>query len=96
MNFTDFINTYNGKKIDYDKAAGVQCVDLGKLYIEKVLEIKTYPIGNAEAYWNKYNKIDFLKDNFIKIKNTADFIPQKRRYSTMGTKTRQIRTYSSS
>lgn len=30
MNFTDFINTYNGKKIDYDKAAGVQCVDLRK------------------------------------------------------------------
>ena len=77
MNFTEFINTYNGKKVDYDKVAGYQCVDLAKLYMNKVLGIKPYAIGNAEAYWYKYNQVDFLRDNFIKIPNTASFIPQK-------------------
>lgn len=77
MNFTEFINTYNGKKIDYDGVSGYQCVDLAKLYMNKVLEIKPYAIGNAEAYWNKFELVTFLNKNFIKIKNTPTFIPQK-------------------
>ena len=84
MNFTEFINTYNGKKIDYDGGCGVQCVDLAKMYMEKVLGIKTTAIGNAEAYWRRYNEVKFLRDNFIKIPNSPSFIPQKRRYSFMG------------
>ena len=40
MNFTEFINTYNGKKVDYDGVSGYQCVDLAKLYMNKVLDIK--------------------------------------------------------
>ena len=77
MNFTEFINAYNGKKIDYDGGFGVQCVDLAKMYMEKVLGIKTTAIGNAEAYWRRYNEVKFLRDNFIKIPNTPTFIPQK-------------------
>lgn len=77
MNFTDFINKYNGKKIDYDGVSGCQCVDLAKLYIDKVLELKPLSIGNAEAYWNRYNEVKLLRDNFIRIKNTPKFIPQK-------------------
>lgn len=75
MNFNQFINTYNGKAIDYDGGYGVQCVDLIKLYLDKVFSIKIGAIGNAEAYWRRYNEISLLKNNFDRIENTPDFEP---------------------
>lgn len=86
MTFDEFVKKYDGKPIDYDGAYGVQCVDLIKLYIDKVLEIKPEAIGNAEAYWNKYDKLDYLKDNFYRIKNTPKFIPQKGDIAVWGLK----------
>jgi len=77
MNFDEFVKTYNGKATDYDKAYGVQCVDLAKLYIDKVLRITPQSIGNAEAYWNRYNELPYLKNNFDRIANNPTFIPQK-------------------
>ena len=73
---------------------GVQCVDLAKMYIYYVLEINPKSIGNAEAYFRRYNELSYLHDNFEKIVNTPTFIPQKRRYSSMGQKTWQIWAYS--
>ena len=60
MTFIEFINTYNNKKVDYDGVSGYQCVDLAKVYMNKVLGIKPYAIGNAEAYWNKFELVTFL------------------------------------
>ena len=40
MNYSEFINTYNGKGFDYDGVSGVQCVDLIKMYLDKVFGIK--------------------------------------------------------
>lgn len=77
MTFDEFVKKYNGKATDYDGGCGVQCVDLAKLYIDKVLEIKPQSIGNAEAYWNRYNELPYLKNNFDRIANTPSFIPQK-------------------
>lgn len=77
MNYQEFINTYNGKAIDYDGGYGVQCVDLIKLYLDKVFNIKIGAIGNAEAYWRRYNEIPALKNNFVRIANTPSFIPKK-------------------
>ena len=77
MTFDEFVKKYNGKAIDYDHAYGVQCVDLAKLYIDKVLELQPQSIGNAEAYWNRYNELPYLKNNFDRIANTPTFIPQK-------------------
>ncbi len=77
MNFDEFIKKYNGKATDYDGGCGVQCVDLAKLYMDKVLGIKIGAIGNAEAYWNRYNELSILNKNFNRIPNTPDFIPQK-------------------
>lgn len=77
MTFDEFVKKYSGKQTDYDGGFGVQCVDLAKLYMEKVLNIKTYAIGNAEAYWRRFNEIKFLRDNFIKIPNSPTFVPQK-------------------
>ena len=80
MKFSEFVSTYYGKATDYDGGAGVQCVDLIKLYLDKCFDIKPRAIGNAESYWNKFHDVDYLYNNFIQIPNTPEFIPQKRRY----------------
>ena len=77
MNFDEFVKKYNGKATDYDGGCGVQCVDLAKLYMDKVLGIKIGAIGNAEAYWRRYNELSILNKNFDRIANTPSFIPQK-------------------
>ena len=77
MTYDTWVNTYKGKATDYDGGCGVQCVDLAKLYMDKVLDIKIGAIGNAEAYWNRYNELSILKNNFDRIPNTSTFIPQK-------------------
>lgn len=84
MTFDKFIQKYNGKEIDYDGAYGVQCVDLIKQYIKDVIGIEPQAIGNAEAYWNRYNELSFLHNNFERIKNTLTFKPEKRRYLCLG------------
>ncbi len=86
MTFDEFVKTYKGKRIDYDKAYGVQCVDLAKLYIDKVLGIKPQSIGNAEAYWNRYETLNYLKSNFEKIENYPAFIPKKGDIAVWGLK----------
>lgn len=70
MTFKQWVKTYLGKKTDYDGAYGVQCVDLAKCYIEKVLGIKAQSIGNAKEYWEKRSSEKYLKDNFTPIKCT--------------------------
>lgn len=77
MNFDEFVKKYNGKATDYDGGCGVQCVDLAKLYMDKVLGIKMGAIGNAEAYWRRYHELPILNQNFDRIPNMPDFIPQK-------------------
>lgn len=86
MTFEEFVNTYNGKAIDYDGGCGIQCVDLAKLYLDKVLGIKIGAIGNAEAYWNRYPELSVLNTNFKRIVNTPEFIPQKGDIAVWGLK----------
>lgn len=48
----DFINAYNGKAIDYDGVANVQCVDAfkqGCAYLD--IPVKATPTGWADGYW---------------------------------------------
>ena len=77
MKFNEFVNTYYGKAIDYDGGYGVQCVDLIKLYADKVFNLKFGAFGNAHAYYDNYTKIPMLYENFTRIANTPDFVPQK-------------------
>nr|DAM99047.1 MAG TPA: protease [Caudoviricetes sp.] len=35
--YTDFRNEWLGKRIDYDRGYAYQCVDLAKLYLDKVV-----------------------------------------------------------
>lgn len=74
MNYNEFINKYLGKSIDYDGIAGVQCVDLIKLYLDKVYNIKAGSWGNAKDYFINFDKLP-IKNSFEKIVNTANFVP---------------------
>lgn len=77
MSMDYWVTKYLGSGIDYDFAYGVQCVDLVKHFIDKVLGIKPQSIGNAIEYYNKRNKSTYLTKNFTWINNTPEFIPQK-------------------
>ena len=39
MTYNDFINKYLGKAVDYDRVAGVQCVDLADQYLKDIFGI---------------------------------------------------------
>lgn len=78
MNYDQFIKKYNGKKTDYDGAAGVQCVDLAKAYMKEVFNIPQFSIGGAARfYFERFENFKQLTANFEKIKNTPLFVPQK-------------------
>lgn len=64
MTFDKWVEKYNGKKIDYDGAYGVQCVDLIKSFIKNVLSITPQPIGNAIEYYNKRKTSKYITSNF--------------------------------
>lgn len=76
MNYNEFINTYLEKGFDYDGASGIQCVDLAKMYLDKVFGLKPGAWGNAKDYYENYNNLP-LKNTFTRIANTSTFVPQK-------------------
>lgn len=43
MSLTQFIRTYLGKKVDFDRQFGFQCVDLYRQYCKDVLDIPQTP-----------------------------------------------------
>ena len=54
MTYDNFVKKYMNKEIDYDSVSGVQCVDLAKLYIDKVVGVKPQSIGDAYAYYDDF------------------------------------------
>lgn len=77
MTLDQFISSVSGTYLDYDGSAGYQCVDVAKAYMKKCLGINQFSIGSAKNYWERYNKIPELKNNFTRISNGKDFLPQK-------------------
>ena len=77
MTFDEFIKKYLGEAVDFDGSCGVQCVDFAKMFIKYVLGITPKAIGNAHAYFDDFYEHKFLKNNFLRIKNTPDFVPMK-------------------
>ena len=76
MKFSEFVKKYLGKATDYDDYAGVQCVDLAKLYIDKVIGAAPQSIGNAHAYYDDYEDT-YLKKYFDRIPYKAGKKPQR-------------------
>ena len=85
MNYNEFVKEYNGKSFDYDGVAGVQCVDLIKMYLDKVFNIKSGSWGNAKDYYLNFEKLPISK-YFRKIKNSDSFIPVKGDICVWGSK----------
>lgn len=77
MTYDEFVQTYKGRAIDYDNYAGVQCVDLIKLYLDKVFGVKAGAWGDAKYYWIDFEKHSGLTNNFVRVSNTGSYLPAK-------------------
>lgn len=72
MLYSKFVDTYIGKKIDFDGKYGVQCVDLINQYMMDVLVLKiTYFPQYAKHFWIERSKSSFLIKNFTFLAPTA-------------------------
>lgn len=75
----EFINKYNGKPVDRDGFYGAQCADLATQWTAEAFGIGFLPTpysGGAKDFWEHFDTIPVLRDNFVRIPNTPDFIPQ--------------------
>ena len=55
MTLKRFVVTYNGQKVDWDKAHGYQCVDLFRQYCKDVLNVEQCPsVIGAKDLWEKH------------------------------------------
>lgn len=78
MTFDEFIDKHLGKAVDYDGAAGRQCVDLVEAYFDEVFGsgVKNFWF-DAKHFYTLFNSNKWLVDNMVRIPNTPEFVPQK-------------------
>ena len=77
VSYDTFIKNHLNKAVDYDGAAGVQCIDLVKCYLKEVFGISPGAWGDAHAYYDNFYDHKELTNNFTRIANTPDFVPKK-------------------
>lgn len=81
MTLTQFIKTYNGKKVDFDGKFGIQCVDLYRQYCKDVLGVKQSPAvegakdiidnpGELKITWDSVNA-DYSRGDILIWDKTA-------------------------
>lgn len=75
--YSQFINDHIGKAVDYDGVVGAQCVDLAKCYLKEVFGLDSGAWGDAHCWYDNFNRIPKLYNNFTRIPNTPDFVPKK-------------------
>lgn len=62
MNLEEFVNKYNGKKVDFDGAFGAQCVDLFRQYNKDVWgNPHTGAVDGAKDLFLNYDKLPVEK-----------------------------------
>lgn len=77
MTLQEFINKWNGKIADFDNYAGGQCTDLARFYWKEVCEIsQPRSVGGAKDFWTNFETDPNLNQNFEKIPNTPEGIPE--------------------
>lgn len=68
MTLKRFIINNLGKKVDFDRTNGPQCVDLARAYFRDVLEIEQLPAlgadGSAKDFWTKHGVLKQSTDSF--------------------------------
>ena len=73
--YKQFIQAHKNKAMDYDGVAGCQCVDLTKYYLDEVFDLTPGAWGDAYYWYDGFDNIPTLYNNFTKIPNTPDFVP---------------------
>ena len=69
MSYLSFKNKWAGKRVDYDRIYGYQCVDLIKQYAHEEYGLKAGAWGNAIDYW--YNTHADLYKKFSRVSTKA-------------------------
>ena len=70
MTVKEFVQKYNGKKVDYDKAYGAQCVDVFRQYCADVLNIEhTGGVNGAKDLFLDYFKMPKEQKYFMLVKD---------------------------
>lgn len=74
MILEEFIDKYDGKKVDFDGVYGAQCVDLFRQYAKEVLRIKEHTgpcqtTGGAKDLYLDYDKMPLEKKYFIRSRS---------------------------
>lgn len=77
MTYDEFFKKYNGKAVDFDGVAGVQCVDLADQYLKDVFGITGIYVNGAREFYNNFETYPALVKNFDRIPNTRDLVIQK-------------------
>lgn len=68
MKISEFVKKYNGKKVDFDKAFGCQCVDLFRQYCNDVLGIPhTGTVEGAKDLYLNYALLPGEMNHFTRI-----------------------------
>lgn len=77
MTLEQFVEKYNGKKIDYDEHYGAQCVDVFRQYCEDVLAIPHTGgvVGAAELY-TKYDTMPLEQKYFKRVPYKVGMFPE--------------------
>lgn len=78
MTLEEFINKYNGKKVDFDGVYGAQCVDLFRQYVKEVLGIKEHTgacasSGGAKDLFLDYSKMP-VEQKYFKKSSAKNYI----------------------
>lgn len=77
MTLSQFVTKWLGNKADFDGSYGGQCVDLFRFYVKEVLNLpQPKSVVGAADFWTNYSSDPALFNNFTKIANTPEFIPQ--------------------
>lgn len=68
MTLKEFVQKYNGKAIDFDKAYGAQCVDVFRQYCKDVLNIEhTGGVNGAKDLYLDYFKMSKEQKYFMLV-----------------------------
>lgn len=75
MTLTTFINTYLGKKVDFDSAHGFQCVDLFRQYCKDVLDIPQTPaVEGAKDIFDNCGSLKKTVDSVLADYSRGDIL----------------------
>ena len=77
LTYDEFEKKYLGKAVDYDKTAGVQCVDLVDQYLKDCFGITGVWVDGAKDLYNKFNSYPALVKTFNRVPNTDDLVVKK-------------------